>query len=127
MAVLSAFQARHRALAEQMANEHGDADGASRGPRAPVGGDLRAGGAGPGGRDACGADIGPADVALLLSGGGPRHRASPATCSTCLRDRYVRIILDGLRPWRASGLPGEPLDFDRLQHLKQRAQRTATH
>ena len=42
-----------------------------------------------------------------------------------LRDRYVRIILDGLRPGAAGGLPGEPLDFDRLQHLKQRAQRTA--
>jgi hypothetical protein len=36
-----------------------------------------------------------------------------------LRDRYLRIILDGLRPNAAGGpLPGRPLDFAQLRRLK---------
>src|SRR5258708_230722 len=67
-------------------------------------------------------NCGPAHVALFRS--GVAH--APAVAGALqrgLRERYVRIILDGLRPTRASALPGEPLDFVRLQHLKQRAQR----
>ena len=68
------------------------------------------------------ADIGPADVALLLS--GVAHATAVAgDLQPVLRERYVRIILDGLRPHGASELPGEPLDFARLQHLKQQAKR----
>ena len=37
-----------------------------------------------------------------------------------LRERYVRIILDGLRPKEASELPGRPLDFAQLRRMKQR-------
>lgn len=119
--VLSAFLARHRALAEQMANEM-EAPAAppeSRErlwevisqlvARAQAVGTVRA-------------DIGPADVALLLS--GVAHATAVAgDRQHGLRDRYVRIVLDGLRPSEASVLPGEPLDFDRLQRLKQRAKR----
>ena len=36
-----------------------------------------------------------------------------------LSDRYLRIILDGLRPTIASPLPGEPLDFDGFQRVKR--------
>ena len=119
--VLSAFQARHRALAEQMAND-------METPTAP-----------PEARERLWAaisqlvaraqevgtvrdDIGPADVALLLS--GVAHATAVAgDLQHGLRDRYVRIILDGLRPDAASELPGEPLDFPQLQELKRRANR----
>ena len=37
-----------------------------------------------------------------------------------LRERYVRIILDGMRPREASVLPGRPLDFAQLRRAKQR-------
>jgi AcrR family transcriptional regulator len=117
--VLSAFQARHRALAEQMAN---DMETPTAPPearerlwaaisqlvaRAQEVGTVRG-------------DIGPADVALLLS--GVAHATAVAgDLQHGLRDRYLRIVLDGLRPDAASPLPGEPLDFPQLQELKQRA------
>jgi AcrR family transcriptional regulator len=119
--ILSAFQARHRALAEQMAN---DMETPTAPPearerlwdaisqlvaRAQAVGTVRA-------------DIGPADVALLLS--GVAHATAVAgDLQHGLRDRYVRLVLDGLRPGRARPLPGEPLDFIGLQDLKQRATR----
>ena len=119
--VLAAFQARHRALAEQMAK---DMEPPTAPPdarerlwatisqlvaRAQEAGTVRA-------------DIGPADVAMMLSGvahatavvGEGQHELS---------DRYVRIILDGLRRHGANPLPGEPLDFPALQRMKQRARR----
>jgi hypothetical protein len=37
-----------------------------------------------------------------------------------LRERYARIILDGLRPMHPTPLPGRPLDFAQLRRLKQR-------
>ena len=117
--VLSAFQARHRALAEQMAK---DMELAATSPdagerlwaaiselvaRAQASGTVRS-------------DIGPADVAVLLS--GVAHATALAgELQLVLRDRYVRIILDGLRPRGANPLPGEPLDFEGLQHLRSRA------
>jgi AcrR family transcriptional regulator len=119
--VLSAFQARHRALAEQMAN---DMETPTAPPearerlwaaisqlvaRAQEVGTVRA-------------DIGPADVALLLS--GVAHATAVAgALQHGLRDRYLRIILDGLRPDAATALPGGPLDFPQLQELKQRGTR----
>jgi AcrR family transcriptional regulator len=119
--VLSAFLARHRALAEQMASE-------METPTAPPESRERLWGAISqlvAGAQEVGmvrADIGPADVALLLS--GVAHATAVAgDLQHGLRDRYVRIILDGLHPTGASHLPGEPLDFVRLQHLKQQATR----
>jgi AcrR family transcriptional regulator len=119
--ILSAFQARHRALAEQMAN---DMETPTAPPEARerlwdaisqlVAGAQAVGTVRP--------DIGPADVALLLS--GVAHATAVAgDLQHGLRDRYVRLVLDGLRPRRASTLPGEPLDFVGLHQLKQRATR----
>ncbi len=39
-----------------------------------------------------------------------------------LHERYVRIVLDGLRPEEASPLPGRPLGFAELRRMKRRAQ-----
>jgi AcrR family transcriptional regulator len=117
--VLSAFQARHRALAEQMAKVM-ELPGASPDARerlwtaitelvrrAQVAGTVRS-------------DIGPADVAVMLS--GVAHATALAgDLQPALRDRYVRIILDGLRPQGASALPGRPLDYEGLQRLKSRS------
>lgn len=113
--VLSAFQARHRALAEQMAKlPTASPDARERlwraiselVQRAQAAGTVRA-------------DIGPADVAVMLS--GVAHATALAgDLQPALRDRYVRIILDGLRPHGASTLPGKPLDYEGLQRLKRR-------
>jgi hypothetical protein len=68
------------------------------------------------------ADIGPADVAMMFS--GVAHATAVAgDQGAALRERYLRIILDGLRPNDASTLPGEPLDFDGLRRLKERRAR----
>jgi hypothetical protein len=65
-------------------------------------------------------DIGPADVAVMLS--GVAHATALADdLQPALRDRYIRIILDGLRPQGASPLPGRPLDYEGLQRLKRRS------
>ena len=116
--VLSAFQARHRALAEQMATavpppvamsavrERLWAAISELVARVQVAGTVRP-------------DIGPADVAMMLS--GVAHATALAgDLQPVLSDRYLRIILDGLRPTGASPLPGEPLDFDGFQCVKGR-------
>lgn len=115
---LSEFQARHRALAEQMATEIELP--ASAQPvrmalrqamtelvtRAQRSGAIRA-------------DIGPADVAMLLS--GIAHATALAgDLQPALRERYVAIILDGLRPLEATRLSGRPLHFAELERLKSR-------
>jgi AcrR family transcriptional regulator len=119
---LTAFQARHRALAEQMATDVGlpaseeslrlalHAAITELVSRAQAAGALRA-------------DIGPADVAMLFN--GVAHATSIAgPLEPTLRERYMRIILDGLRPADASPLPGRPLDFAELRRLKRRKPRT---
>jgi len=115
---LPEFQARHRALGEQMANELELPTGAQ--PlrerltkaltelvaRAQASGAIRD-------------DIGPADVSLLFA--GIAHATALAgELQPVLRERYVRIILDGMRPREASALPGRPLDFAQLRRIKQR-------
>jgi hypothetical protein len=37
-----------------------------------------------------------------------------------LRERFVRIILDGLRADDPTALPGRPLDFAQLKRMNQR-------
>jgi AcrR family transcriptional regulator len=118
MVILSDFQARHRALAEQMAKDIElqattvDARKRLRSAisellkRAQAAGSVRA-------------DIGPADVAVMLSGIA-HATAIVGDLRSLLTDRYLRIILDGLRPAGASPLPGEPLDFEGLDGLKRR-------
>ncbi|MET0420124.1 MAG: TetR/AcrR family transcriptional regulator [Acidimicrobiia bacterium] len=113
---LSDVQARHVALAEQMAYE---IDGAmEKGPlraelrtianellvRAQAAGSIRA-------------DIGAADVSMLFSGAA--HATSlVGEHQEELRHRYVTVILDGLRPMGASALPGHPMDYDEMQRVK---------
>jgi AcrR family transcriptional regulator len=115
---LAAFQARHRALAEQMANAI-DLPMSAQPTRhrlrraitqlvanAQDAGTIRS-------------DIGPADVAMLFS--GVAHSAALAgDLEPMLRQRYLTIILDGLRPIEPSQLPGKPLDFAQLDRIKKR-------
>jgi AcrR family transcriptional regulator len=114
---LPAFQDRHRALADQMANENMLASTA--GPREQVVRAMselvaRAQEAG-----AVRADIGPADVSMLFS--GVAHASSIAgELQPVLRERFVRIILDGLRADNPTVLPGRPLDFAQLRRIKER-------
>ena len=62
-------------------------------------------------------DIGPADIAMLFS--GVAHTTALAgELQPVLRQRYLTIILDGLRPLNATELPGTPLDFPQLDRVK---------
>jgi AcrR family transcriptional regulator len=113
---LSDVQARHLALAEHMANE---IDGSPETEpliaelrdavnrllvRAQAAGSIRD-------------DIGPADVSMLFS--GVAHATSlVGEHQAQLRQRYVAIILDGLRPLAPTALPGRPMDYATLQRIK---------
>jgi AcrR family transcriptional regulator len=114
---LPAFQARHRALADQMANENMATS--DPGPKEQV---LRAISDLVARAQAVGAiraDIGPGDVSMLFS--GVAHATSVAgELQPVLRERFVRIILDGLRADNPTPLPGRPLDYAQLRRLKQR-------
>jgi AcrR family transcriptional regulator len=118
---LPEFQSRHRALGEQIAKElelptraqplrealvRALAELVSR---AQAAGAIRD-------------DIGPADV-LMLFNGVAHATAVAGELEPMLRERYVRIILDGLRPKEASELPGRPLDFEQLRRMKRRRAR----
>jgi AcrR family transcriptional regulator len=116
---LPEFHQRHRAFAEQMANELETAAEPVRDElmRAMTRLVTRAQEVG-----AVRTDIGPADVSMLFS--GVAHATAVAgDLAPKLRERYVRIVLDGLRPDGASALPGRPLDFVALRRMKQRAPR----
>jgi len=115
---LPAFQARHRGLADQMANEPNMLTTteplrekllravSELVARAQAVGAIRA-------------DIGPGDVSMLFS--GVAHATAVAgELQPVLRERFVRIILDGLRAADATPLPGRPLDFAQLRRMKQR-------
>jgi AcrR family transcriptional regulator len=118
---LPEFQARHRALGEQMAKELELPTSAQ-----PLREELhralaelvsRAQAVG-----AVRADIGPTDVSMLFAGVA-HATAIVGDLEPVLRERYVRIILDGLRPQDGSVLPGRPLDFAQLRRMKQRRAR----
>ncbi len=114
---LPAFHRRHRAFAEDMANELAEAALPVREEvmRAVTELVTRAQAAG-----AVRDDIGPADLSLLFS--GVAHVTAVAgDLQPALQQRYVRIILDGLRPEHTSALPGKPLDFAQLRRMKDRA------
>jgi AcrR family transcriptional regulator len=114
---LSEFQARHRALAEHMAEIDLSESAQSVRDSLRVAIDelvTRAQDAG-----AIRSDIGSADVALLFS--GVAHATALAgDLQPVLRRRYVALILDGLRPIDPSALPGRPLDFAQLRKLKSK-------
>ena len=114
---LPQFHQRHRAFAEQMAAELDTAAEPVRDALMAAMTELvtRAQEAG-----AIRRDIGPADVSMLFS--GIAHATSVAgDMQPTLHERYVRIVLDGLRPDGASTLPGRPLDFSELRRMKQQA------
>jgi hypothetical protein len=63
-------------------------------------------------------DIGAGDVTMLLSA---ISHATALTGDPELRERYISIVLDGLRPHEASPLPGRPVHFSGVQKAKSRA------
>jgi len=110
------FHVRHRAFAEQMAGELELAAQPVRDKLMTAISELvaRAQAAG-----AIRADIGPADVSMLMS--GVAHATALAgDLQPMLRERYVRIALDGLRPGDTSPLPGRSVSFAELRRAKQR-------
>ena len=65
------------------------------------------------------ADVGPADVAVLMS--GVAHAAIVAgSHDPQLRDRFIRIVLDGLRPVDPSPLPGTAIEFAALDAMRRK-------
>ena len=108
------FQTRHRALAEEMS-------AAIPATAVPVKQALREAVADLMGKaQAAGAirsDIGPGDVTMLLSA---ISHVTAQTGDPGLRERYLSIVLDGLRPHDASPLPGEPLHFADIQKARSR-------
>ena len=113
------YQARHLAFAEEMAADM-DMPTSVR----PVKESLHQAVAELVSRaQACGAirtDIGPSDMVMLFS--GIAHAAASAGESEpTLRQRYLTVVMDGLRPDNSTPLPGEPVDFQTVEEAKQRA------
>ena len=118
---LAGHQARRRMLAEQMATELELPPAAvelKSSMRANITELLRRAQAAGAIRD----DISPADTAMLFA--GIAQITAIAGGDAAVRDRYVSVMLDGLRPAAATPLPGRPLqyrDVDRL--LREKASR----
>ncbi len=113
------FYLRHRAFAEQMANELELAAQPVRDQLMAAISELvtRAQAAG-----AIRTDIGPADVSMLLS--GVAHATALAgDLQPMLRERNVRIVLDGLRRGSTAPLPGRSVSFAELRDAKQHGSR----
>jgi AcrR family transcriptional regulator len=113
---LARHQAKRRALAEQMASEvvmNIDED-LKRAARQKTGELVeRAQAAG-----AVRTDISPADTSMLFA--GIAQITAIVGGDETMRDRYVAVILDGLRPSAANPLPGRPLRYRDLDTLKRR-------
>jgi AcrR family transcriptional regulator len=114
---LAAHQARRRVLAQQMAAEL-ELPPAAVELKAAMRRSItelleRAQSAG-----AVRTDISPADTALLFAGVAQITAVTGADAA--LRDRYVAVMLDGLRPSAATPLPGKPLQYTDLDALMQR-------
>jgi AcrR family transcriptional regulator len=120
-AAVTTFQSRHRALAEQMATDVGlpaSEESLRLALHQSITGIVTRAQEAGAVRD----DIGPADVAMLFS--GVAHASSTVDAlAPALRERYMQIILDGLRPANATPLPGRPLDFAELRRLRRRQER----
>src|SRR3981081_4210021 len=101
------FQTTHRALAEEMSAAIPASAVPVTQPAHHAVAELmeKAQGAG-----AIRSDIGAGDVTMLLSA---ISHATALTGDPELRDRYISIVLDGLRPHDASPLPGSPAHFSR--------------
>ena len=110
----SDYQARHLALAGALAGDV-PAPGAAlkdsvRGvltqliERAQAGGAIRT-------------DVGPGDLAVLLSGVS-QAAAAAGEDGPAMYQRFLTIVLDGLRPAVASELPGQPVEVDHLHRAR---------
>jgi AcrR family transcriptional regulator len=119
---LADFQGQHRALAEEMASTI-DLPTSTQQLKAELHAAVtelveRAQEAG-----AVRDDIGPADMAMLFA--GIAHAAALAGVDPILRERYLAIVLDGLRPLEPTALPGRPLSFRELDQIRRSSLRTA--
>jgi hypothetical protein len=56
----------------------------------------------------------------MLFAGVAHATAVAGELQPVLRERFVRIILDGLRAEDPSPLPGRPLDLAQLRRMRQR-------
>jgi len=63
-------------------------------------------------------DISPADTAMLFA--GIAQITAVAGGDPALRERYVSVMLDGLRPAAATPLPGRPLEYGEVDRILQR-------
>ena len=72
-------------------------------------------------------DVSPADISLLFAGiAGVTTIAGES--NKALRERYVALLLDGLRPEQTSPLPGHALTYNQLDALRRRLdERRAGH
>ena len=108
------FQTRHRALAEEMSAAIPASTVSVKQALHEAVGDLMSKAQAAG---AIRSDIGPGDVTMLLSA---ISHATALTGDPELRERYISIVLDGLRPHEASPLPGRPVHFSGVQKTKPR-------
>jgi hypothetical protein len=106
------FQTRHRALAEEMSAAIPASTVSVKQALHEAVGDLMSKAQAAG---AIRSDIGPGDVTMLLSA---ISHATAQTGDPVLRERYLSIVLDGLRPHDASPLPGEPVHFSDIRKAK---------
>ncbi|HEY6533905.1 MAG TPA: TetR/AcrR family transcriptional regulator [Acidimicrobiales bacterium] len=117
---LAAQQAKRRALAEQMASELVMTidEALKREVRTKTAQVLERAQAAGAIRD----DISPADTSMLFA--GIAQITAVVGGDQPVRDRYVAVMLDGLRPAAATPLPGKPLRFGDLDRLKARQGRS---
>jgi AcrR family transcriptional regulator len=114
---LAGHQARRRMLAEQMATELElppqalELRDAMRAAITELLGRAQAAGVI---RD----DISPADTAMLFA--GIAQITAVAGGDPAVRDRYVAVMLDGLRPAAATPLPGRPMQYRDVDKILQR-------
>lgn len=117
---LALHQARRRMLAEQMATELElppaaiELRDAMRAAITELVGRAQAAGAV---RD----DISPADTAMLFA--GIAQITAVAGGDPAVRDRYVAVMLDGLRPSAATPLPGKPMQYRDIDKILQKRAR----
>jgi AcrR family transcriptional regulator len=118
---LARTQARHRMLAEQMAS-HPELPATAQEARRELRRAVTALVARAQASGALRRDVSPADISLLFAGIAG-VTATPAGADPARLERYVRIMLDGLRPEGSSPLPGEPLSYPGLDALRRRSDR----
>ena len=66
-------------------------------------------------------DVSPADTAMLFA--GIAQITAVAGGDPAIRDRYVAVMLDGLRPSAATPLPGKPMQYRDIDRILQKRAR----